>query len=101
MLAVRELMELEPAGGVYVPLRGKDRRPRGLLLDELGEELGDGFVSTDRKSPEEIEHELDRARGRALELAAGLRGGHVRPCPSTCAWNNSGCSYPSICRVER
>jgi ATP-dependent helicase/DNAse subunit B len=101
MLAVRELLELQPAGGVYVPLRGKDRRPRGVVLDELREELGDSFVDTDRASAEEIEHQLELARQRAIELAGGLRSGQVRPCPSTCSWNNSGCSYPSICRVER
>ena len=101
MLAVRELMELEPAGGVYVPLRGKDRRPRGIVLDELRDQLGDQFVDKDRATKEEIDRQLELARGRALELAGRLRGGEVRPCPSTCAWNNGGCSYPSVCRVER
>jgi ATP-dependent helicase/nuclease subunit B len=102
MLAVRELMELEPAGGVYVPLAGAERRPRGMVLDELREELGEGFFDKDRVSAEEIERQLDRARERAIELAGRLRGGEVRPCPATCAWNRSGhCTYPSICRVER
>jgi ATP-dependent helicase/DNAse subunit B len=101
MLAVRELMDLEPAGGVYVPLAGKDRRPRGAVLDELAGELGKGFVDTDRVSREELERQLGLARERAIELARGLRGGEVRPCPATCKWNRSGCSYPSVCRVER
>ena len=101
MLAVRELMELEPAGGVYVPLRGKDRRPRGIVLKDLSEELGEGFLDKDRVSAEQLEEQLELARERAIELAGRLRCGDVRPCPSTCAWNNGGCSYPSICRVER
>ena len=101
MLAVRELMGLEPAGGVYVPLRGKDRRPRGVIRRELRDELGEGFVDTDRVSEEELEHHLDRARAQAVELAERLRGGEVRPCPATCSWNKSGCTYPSVCRVER
>ena len=101
MLAVRELMGLEPAGGVYVPLRGKDRRPRGVLRSRLREELGEGFVDSDRVSDEELERHLDQARTRAIELAGRLRSGEVRPCPATCSWNNSGCMYPSICRVER
>ena len=101
MLAVRELMGLEPAGGVYVPLRGKDRRPRGVLRSRLREELGEGFVDSDRVSDEELERHLDQARTRAIELAGRLRSGEVRPCPATCSWNNSGCTYPSICRVER
>jgi hypothetical protein len=86
---------------VYVPLAGKDRRPRGALLDELAEELGDGFVDTDRIPRAELERQLDLARERAVELAGRLRSGEVRPCPATCKWNGSGCSYPSICRVER
>lgn len=102
MLAVRELMGLEPAGGVYVPLSGKDRRPRGLLRDDLAEELGDGFVDNDRVSAEEIERQLDAARERAVELACRLRAGEVRPCPSTCSWKaGGGCTYPAVCRVER
>ncbi|MFL5779780.1 MAG: PD-(D/E)XK nuclease family protein [Thermoleophilaceae bacterium] len=102
MLAVRELMGLEPAGGVYVPLAGKDRRPRGLLRDDLADELGDGFVDNDRVSGEEIERQLAAARERAVELAGRLRGGEVRPCPGTCSWKaGGGCTYPSICRVEQ
>jgi ATP-dependent helicase/DNAse subunit B len=102
MLAVRELMELEPAGGVYVPLAGKDRRPRGLLRADLRDELGEGFVDTDRVSGDELERQLDAARERAIELAGRLRGGAVRPCPSTCSWRDGGgCTYPSICRVEQ
>jgi ATP-dependent helicase/DNAse subunit B len=102
MLAVRELTELDPAGGVYVPLAGKDRRPRGLLREDLRDELGDGFVENDRVSGEEIERQLAAARERAIELAGRLRAGEVRPCPSTCSWKaGGGCTYPSICRVEQ
>ena len=102
MLAVRELLQLEPAGGVYVPLAGSDRRSRGLLLDELEDELGGGVVPGDRASREEIDQHLERARERALELAGRLRSGEVRPCPATCSWRAAGgCTYPSICRVER
>ena len=100
MLAARELLSAKVAGGVYVPLAGKDRRGRGVVLDELRDELGDGFVKNDFRSAEEIDAELDRARERARELAARMRSGEVRPCPKTCAWNG-GCSYPSVCRVER
>jgi ATP-dependent helicase/DNAse subunit B len=99
MLAVREVLGLKPAGGVYVPLSG-DHRPRGLLLDELKSELGAGLFDNDFAGEEEIERELDRARERVLELAARMRSGEIRPCPDTCAWNG-GCAHPSICRVER
>ncbi|MBV9213497.1 MAG: PD-(D/E)XK nuclease family protein [Actinobacteria bacterium] len=100
MLAARELMSMDLAGGVYVPLAGDERRPRGLVAGELQEALGDGFFKNDFRSAAEIDDELERARGRARELAARMRSGDVSPCPKTCAWNG-GCAYPSICRTER
>lgn len=100
MIAVRELLGLEPAGGVYVPLAGPKRQSRGIVRKGLEEELGSGFAERDFRSPEEIEQQLDRARELALELAGRMRSGEVKPCPKTCAWNG-GCSYPSICRVEQ
>lgn len=99
MLAVRELLGLEPAAGVYVPLADRKGQPRGLVLDEVADELGDGYAKPDRKSAEEVRGELDRARERVREIAGRMRTGDVRPCPDTCAWNG-GCSYPSICREE-
>jgi ATP-dependent helicase/DNAse subunit B len=100
MLAVRDVLGLRPVGGVYQPLKGRDRRPRGALLAGFEEELGAGYVSTDFVDEERLEAELAAARERLVELAGRMRSGEVRPCPETCAWNG-GCSYPSICRVER
>jgi ATP-dependent helicase/DNAse subunit B len=100
MLAVRELTGLEPAGGVYVPLADRKGRPRGLLLDEVAGEVGEGFFKEDRRDADGVRAELERARERVQEIAGRIRSGDVRPCPDTCAWNG-GCSYPSICREER
>ena len=100
MLAVREVLGLRPAGGIYQPLKGRDPRPRGVLLKELEDDLGTGYVGTDFRDADALERELDAARERLVELAGRMRSGEVRPCPETCAWNG-GCSYPSICRVER
>jgi ATP-dependent helicase/DNAse subunit B len=99
MLAVRELLGLEPAGGVYVPLADRRGQPRGLLRKELEDELGEGFARSDMKEDAEVERQLDRARERVCELAGRMSAGEVRPCPESCAWNG-GCSYPSICREE-
>jgi ATP-dependent helicase/DNAse subunit B len=99
MLAVRELLGLEPAAGVYVPLADRKGQPRGLLLDEVAGELGHGYAKPDRKSAAEVRDELESARDRVREIAGRIRSGDVRPCPDTCAWNG-GCSYPSICREE-
>lgn len=99
MLAVRELLDLEPAGGVYVPLADRRGQPRGLLRKDLADRLGRGFVDTDLKDADEVERQLARARERVCEIAGRIRAGDVRPCPQSCAWNG-GCSHPSICRVE-
>jgi ATP-dependent helicase/DNAse subunit B len=98
MLAARELLQLEPAGGVYVPLGGQDRRPRGMVAAEV-EEVGSDFVATDRLDRERFEERLEWARGRIADTAEGIRGGRLRCSPDSCAWNG-GCSYPSVCRCE-
>jgi RecB family exonuclease len=99
MLAVRDLLGLEPIGGVYVPLADRKGKPRGLISKEHAGELGQGFVKQDLKDRDEFEEQLASARRRVGELAARMRAGEVRPCPESCAWNG-GCSYPSICREE-
>lgn len=99
LLALRELRELRPAGGVYQPLSGSDPKPRGALLEDLREELGSGWTKTDWRSAEELEQHLDDARETVRGVIEKLREGRVRPCPDTCAWNG-GCSYPAICREE-
>jgi ATP-dependent helicase/DNAse subunit B len=100
MIAARELLGLKPAGGVYVPLAGRERRPRGVLDAELREELGSDFFDNDFRPPGELEEQLERARTTVCELVKRVRSGDVRPCPETCRWSGGGCEYPSICRHE-
>jgi hypothetical protein len=100
MIAARELLGLKPAGGVYVPLAGKERRPRGVLDEELREELGSDFFDNDFRPAGELEEQLERARTTVCELVKRVRSGDVRPCPDTCRWSGGGCEYPSICRHE-
>ncbi|MBX5470359.1 MAG: PD-(D/E)XK nuclease family protein [Thermoleophilaceae bacterium] len=100
MLAVRRMLGLEPAGGVYVPLAGKEPRPRGLLAAELREELGSGFAENDFLPQEEFEAVLDQAERTVVELVAQIRRGELRPCPATCGWRGEGCTYPALCREE-
>ena len=96
MLAVRELLELEPVAGLYQPLGGGDLRARGVYVD--GAPVGDRVVSTDARSRAELDAELEDAAARALALAARLRAGELTPCPQRCSRN--GCSYPGICRSQ-
>jgi RecB family exonuclease len=94
MLAVRDLMGLEPVAGLYQPLGGRDLRARGVFLEDAP--VGAELVGNDGRDPEGLEAELADARERALSLAARLRSGELTPCPETCS--RDGCRYPGICR---
>jgi RecB family exonuclease len=96
MLAVRQLMGLDPVAGLYQPLGGNDLRGRGVYLKDIG--LGDRLVATDAREPDELAEALSEASARAIELADSLRRGRVEPCPQTCS--RQGCAYPGICRSE-
>jgi ATP-dependent helicase/DNAse subunit B len=95
MVAVRQLLRREPAGGVYQPLRGEDLRARGAVRSDVN--AGTLVVDTDRRDEEALEAELEAASLRACQLAARLRSGALAPSPETCG--PGGCAYPGICRV--
>ncbi len=95
MLAVRELLGLEPVAGFYQPLGGGDLRARGVY--QTGAAPGECLVANDGRSSEELGELLDDARTRAVGLAARLRSGALEPCPATCS--RDGCKYPGICRA--
>lgn len=94
MLAVRELLGLEPVAGLYQPLRGRDLRARGVFLQD--EPVGAELFENDARDREALEAGLEEAAARAISLAAKLRTGDVTPCPETCS--REGCAYPGICR---
>jgi RecB family exonuclease len=98
MLVVERLLGLRAAGGVYVALGERQPRPRGMVAAEV-EELGSGFVKTDRLGPDEFREKLDWALGRIRETDAAMKRGELRCNPDSCAWNG-GCMYPSVCRSE-
>ena len=79
MLAARELLGLEPVGGLYQALWSRDSRPRGLVRDDVPGR----YVSTDKVSAEEMDVALSEVRSKALETAAALRAGEVRACPTS------------------
>jgi ATP-dependent helicase/DNAse subunit B len=97
MLAVRELLGLDPAGGLYVPLTGK-ARPRGAVRGADAEAAG-AVSSSDRCDQAGLDAALDAARDRVAEVVGRLRTGDVRPCPERCG-PGGGCRYPAVCRRE-
>jgi hypothetical protein len=97
LLAAREVLGLEPVGGLYQPLGAKDLRPRGLLREDAEVDLR--AVASDRRDDAGFEEVLDAVVAEALAAARELRAGALEPRPQSCAYEG-GCSYPSLCRCE-
>jgi ATP-dependent helicase/DNAse subunit B len=98
MLVLRDLVGLEPLGGLYRPLAG-ERKARGLLRATESETL-QGFAKNDYLDEDEFWASVENARVKAHELAQRIQEGDVRhdpkggDCP---AW----CDLWPMCRVER
>jgi len=98
MLVLRDLVGLEPLGGLYRPLAG-ERKARGLLRKSESETL-QGFMANDYLDEEAFWASVEKSRAKAQELAQRIREGDVRhdpkgnDCPQ---W----CDLWSMCRVER
>jgi ATP-dependent helicase/nuclease subunit B len=98
ILALRDLVGVEPLGGVYRALAGR-RMTRGMLRESSREDLP-GFARDDYLDEEAFWDRVESARGRAAENAHRIRAGDVKHdpkgdgCPS---W----CDLWPICRVAR
>ncbi|MFL5943666.1 MAG: PD-(D/E)XK nuclease family protein [Gaiellaceae bacterium] len=98
MLVLRDLVGLEPLGGLYRPLAGT-RRARGLVRAGEAETLP-GYVKSDYLDEEAFWGVVESARETATALAGRIREGDVHhdprggDCPT---W----CDLWSMCRVER
>jgi ATP-dependent helicase/DNAse subunit B len=99
MLVLRDLVGIEPLGGLYRPLAG-GRRPRGLLRADAKEDVVAGYARSDYVDDEAFWAQVEAARETARELVGQIRAGNVRhnpkggECPS---W----CDLWPICRVDR
>ncbi|MER3409599.1 MAG: hypothetical protein C4306_05740 [Thermoleophilia bacterium] len=99
MLVLRDLVGVEPVGGIYRALSG-ERRARGLLRAEAKEAIP-GLSSRDYLEEEAFWRVVDKAVESARSSVERIRAGDVRhdpkggfPCPSWCD------RWP-ICRVRR
>jgi ATP-dependent helicase/nuclease subunit B len=98
MLVLRDLVGLEPLGGLYRPLAG-ERKARVLLRASEGDTLK-GYSRNDYLEEEAFWSLVETARERALGYAQRIRSGDVKHDPKggACpAW----CDLWSMCRVER
>jgi hypothetical protein len=98
MLVLRDLVGIEPLGGLYRPLAG-GRKPRGLLRSDAGDALA-GYSRYDYLDEDAFWAQVETARETAGQMAGRIRSGDVRhdpkggECPS---W----CDLWPMCRVER
>jgi ATP-dependent helicase/DNAse subunit B len=97
VLAARDVLGLDPIGGLYQPLGGKDQRARGLVLADA--DPGLDTVKTDRHPREGFDAIIDGVLEDVRRTVAELRTGALQPRPQSCAWTG-GCAYPTICRCE-
>ena len=99
MLVLRDLVGIEPLGGLYRPLAG-ERRARGLLRAEARGDGVPGFVKNDYLDEDAFWGQVDRSRELALGLVQRIRDGDARhdprggDCPT---W----CDLWPMCRVRR
>ncbi len=97
IMALRDLLGIEPIGGLYRALAGK-REARGMVL---AAEIGDANLNKhDRLDSEAFWQHVEDASAMAIEVVRRIRAGDVRHdprggrCPS---W----CTYFTVCRVPK
>jgi ATP-dependent helicase/nuclease subunit B len=100
MLVLRDLLGIEPIGGLYRALAG-ERRARGLLQAAARDDGIPGFASRDYYSDDDFWAAIDAAVEQSRGIVARIREGdvghdpkHGFPCPS---W----CDLAPMCRVSR
>ncbi|HZE28625.1 MAG TPA: PD-(D/E)XK nuclease family protein, partial [Gaiellaceae bacterium] len=99
MLVLRDLVGMEPLGGVYRTLAG-DAKARGLLRAEAREDGLQGFMRNDYVEEDEFWGGIERAREHAVGVVERIREGDVRHDPrggSCPTW----CELWPVCRIRR
>ena len=99
MLVLRDLVGVEPLGGVYQALAG-ERAARGLLRHESADDGVPGFQKGDYLDEDAFWAQVELAAERARRSAARIRRGEVATSPrgGTCpTW----CELGPMCRVRR
>jgi len=99
VLALRDLVGIEPLGGVYRSLSGK-REARGMLRASASEDAVPGFAERDYLGDDEFWAVAERAKERAAAAVERIRRGDVEHDPR---WGScpSWCDLWPMCRVRR
>ena len=100
MLVLRDLVGMEPLGGVYRALAG-DARARGLLRAEAREDGVPGFMKNDYLDEDEFWGRIERAQEHAAGVVERIREGDVRHDPQRRVPARRGASLWPMCRVRR
>ncbi len=100
MLVLRDLVGIEPLGGLYRPLAG-ERRPRGLLRAEAKEDVLPGFAANDYLDEDAFWAQVEGARDLARGLAQRIREGDVRHDPKGTDGCPAWCDLWRMCRIRR
>jgi len=96
---LRDLVGIEPLGGLYRPLSG-ERKARGLLRADAREDGVPGFSQHDYLDEDAFWSQVERSRELAVGIVDRVRGGDIRhdpkggDCPT---W----CELWPMCRVRR
>ncbi len=99
MLVLRDLVGIEPLGGLYRPLSG-ERKARGLLRAEARDDGVPGFTKQDYLDEEAFWSQVERSRELAVGIVDRVRAGDIQhdpkggDCPT---W----CELWPMCRVRR
>jgi ATP-dependent helicase/nuclease subunit B len=100
MLVLRDLVGIEPLGGLYRPLAG-ERRARGLLRAEARDDVLPGFVKNDYLEEDAFWAQVEGARDLARGLAQRIREGDVRHDPKGTDGCPAWCDLWRMCRIRR
>ena len=100
MLVLRDLVGIEPLGGLYRALAGQ-REARGLLRAGERDDGVAGFQRNDYRDEDDFWAQIDRATEHARGFVGRIRAGDVRHDPLGDAGCPSWCDLAPMCRVKR
>jgi hypothetical protein len=100
VLVLRDLIGIEPLGGLYRAL-GADRQARGLLRASARDDAVPGLYERDYLDEEAFWSQVERAQELARGFVTRIQAGDVRHDPRGGGGCHSWCELAPMCRVER